>query len=125
MAEDQPTGEEEVRRVFDALDALEAMHDPKARAAAISAFLREQQPRLRRLSELRRDYVLEQRARKVTRKQIAEDIGVSPSTVQDIEQGYSGSGRNRPPTGKGRRRKSDSGDGNGDDAPTDGGVSPV
>ncbi|MFJ4469524.1 helix-turn-helix domain-containing protein [Streptomyces sp. NPDC089424] len=103
MAEDQTGGKEEVRRVFDALDALEAMEDPAARARAISAFLREQQPRLRKLSELRRDYVLEQRRQKVTRKKIAADIGVSPSTVQDIEQGYSGSGSTRPPTGKGKR----------------------
>ena len=95
---DQPDGDdEEVRRVFDALDDLAAMEDPAARAKAISAFLRQQQPRLRKLSKLRRDYVLEQRAKKVSRRQIAEDIGVSPSTVQDIELGYTGSGRNRPP----------------------------
>jgi FixJ family two-component response regulator len=109
MAEEKAGGEEEVQRVFDALDALEAMTDPKARAAAISAFLREQQPRLRKLSKLRRDYVLAQRAQKVTRKQIATDIGVSPSTVQDIELGYSGSGRDREPTGKRKRADGDDG----------------
>ncbi|MET8609739.1 hypothetical protein [Streptomyces misionensis] len=110
MAEEQTGGEEEVRRVFDALDALEAMEDPKARARAISAFLREQQPRLRRLSALRRDYVLGERRAKVTRKKIADDIGVSPSTVQDIELGYTGSGRSRPPTGKGKRGSDGGGD---------------
>ncbi|MEU9794637.1 hypothetical protein AB0E27_29160 [Streptomyces sparsogenes] len=89
------------------LDALEAIEDPKARAHATSAFLREQQPRLRRLSRLRRDYVLDQRRRKVPRKKIADDIGVSPSTVQDIELGYTGSGRNRTPAGKGKRGSDD------------------
>ncbi|WP_328638425.1 hypothetical protein [Streptomyces canus] len=116
MAEDQPTGEEEVRRVFDALDALKAMDDPKAQAAAITRFLREQRDRIRELSEIRRAYVLSQRAQKVTRKQIGADIGASPSTVQDIELGYTRSGTQRPATGKGRRRKSDSGDGGGDDS---------
>ncbi|MDH6489610.1 helix-turn-helix domain-containing protein [Streptomyces sp. SAI-127] len=111
MADEQVGGEEEVRRVFDALDALEAMEDPKARARAISAFLREQQPRLRKLSALRRDYVLGERRQKVTRKKIADDIGVSPSTVQDIEQGYTGSGRNRPPTGNEKRGSDDGDDG--------------
>jgi hypothetical protein len=103
MADQQPGGEEEVQRVFDALDGLKAMKDPKARAKAISAFLREQQPRLRELSELRRAYVKDERKRKVPRWKIAEDIGVSASTVQDIEQGYSGSGRARPPKGETKR----------------------
>ncbi|WP_413808167.1 helix-turn-helix domain-containing protein [Streptomyces sp. OE57] len=107
---DQETGGEEVQRVLDALDALAAMEDPKARAAAISAFLKVQQPRLRELSKLRRAYVLEQRAAKVSRRQIAEDIGVSPSTVQDIELGYSGSGKTRGPIGKGKQRATDSGE---------------
>lgn len=117
MADEEVSGDGEVRRVFDALDALAAMDDPKARARAISAFLREQQPRLRKLSELRRDYVKEQRAQKVPRRVIATDIGVSPSTVQDIEAGYSGSGRTRTPSGKGKRRargSDDGGDGDGE-----------
>ncbi|WP_406321781.1 hypothetical protein [Streptomyces sp. NBC_00519] len=109
MAEEKAGGEEEVQRLFDALDALEAMGDPKSRARAISAFLRVQQPRLRKLSQLRRDYVLEERAKKVPRKQIAEDIGVSPSTVQDIELGYTKSGRDRTPTSKGKSGRTDGG----------------
>ncbi|WP_228994727.1 hypothetical protein [Streptomyces sp. DH8] len=100
MADEQAGGEEEVRHVFDALDALKAIEDPRARAKAISAFLKEQQPRLRELSELRRAYVRDQRKQKVPRWKIAEDIGVSASTVQDIEHGYSGSGRARPPKAK-------------------------
>ena len=97
MADDTAGGDEEVRRVFDSLDALEAIEDPKTRARAISAFLKVQQARLRKLSALRREYVLQERRNKVPRRQIAEDIGVSASTVQDIELGYTGSGRNRSP----------------------------
>ena len=113
MADETAGGEEEVQRVFDALDALEAMEDPKSRARAISAFLRVQQPRLRKLSQLRRDYVLGERAKKVSRKQISEDIGVSASTVQDIELGYTKSGRDRTPTSK-EKRESGGGGGAGD-----------
>jgi len=82
--------------VFEALDALKAMTDEAARARQISAVLREQQPRLKELSALRREYVLAQRKKKVSYRKIAGEIGVSASTVQDIERGYSGSGRDRP-----------------------------
>ncbi|WP_405961205.1 helix-turn-helix domain-containing protein [Streptomyces sp. NBC_00024] len=100
MAEEQTGGGEEAQRVFDALDALKAMEDPTAQAKAISAFLREQGKRIKELSDLRRDYVLDERKKKVPHRKIAENIGVSPSTVQDIERGYSGSGRSRPRTKK-------------------------
>lgn len=113
MADREDGGEdggEEVRRVFDALDALEAMEDPRARAHAISQLLRVQHPRLKKLSALRREYVLQRRAEKATRRTIAEEIGVSPSTVQDIELGYSGSGKVRGPIGKGKQRGTDGGD---------------
>ncbi|WP_061443840.1 helix-turn-helix domain-containing protein [Streptomyces sp. CCM_MD2014] len=104
MADLEDDGGEEVQRVFDALKALKAMEDPQARAHAISEFLREQPGELQELKALRRDYVLARRAEKATRKTIAEEIGVSPSTVQDIELGYSGSGRTRGPIGKGKQR---------------------
>lgn len=107
MADELSGGEEEVRRVFDALDGLKAIEDPRVRARAITAFLKEQQPRLRELSRLRRAYVQEQRKQKVPRWKIGEDIGVSASTVQDIELGYSGSGRTRPP--KGEAKSADAG----------------
>ncbi|MEW2568385.1 hypothetical protein [Streptomyces sp. NPDC047070] len=107
MADEQAGAEEEVQRVFDALDGLKAIEDPKAQAKAITAFLKEQQSRMRELSRLRRAYVLGQRALKIPRWKIGEDIGVSASTVQDIEQGYSGSGRTRPPVKKAKRATSD------------------
>ncbi|MFC9341437.1 helix-turn-helix domain-containing protein [Streptomyces sp. NPDC057020] len=96
MAEESAGGEEEARQVFEALDALKAMTDEAARARGISAVLKEQQPRLKELSALRRAYVLDQRAKNVSYRKIAAEIGVSSSTVQDIERGYSGSGRDRP-----------------------------
>ena len=87
---------EEAQRVFDALDAIEAMEDPVARARAISRLLKDQTQRTKRLKEQRREVVLELRRRKVTYREIATTLGVSMGTVQDIERGYSGSGRDRP-----------------------------
>ena len=86
--------------MFEALDALKALEDPAVRARAISLFLREQGPRIKELSEIRREYVLEQRALKVPHRKLATDLGVSLGTVQDIERGYSGSGRSRPRAGQ-------------------------
>lgn len=107
MADEQPTVGKEAQHVFDALEALKAMTDEEARAREISAVLREQQSTFKELSELRRAYVLGQRAKKVSHRKIAAKINVSASTVQDIERGYSGSGRNRPRTEKVKREKGD------------------
>lgn len=91
-----PVEREEVRRVFDALDAVESMEDSLEKAQVISRLLRDQTERTKRLKEQRRSVVLRLRADKVTYREIAESLGVSIGTVQDIERGYSGSGKNRP-----------------------------
>ena len=88
--------EEEAQRVFDALDAVEAMTDPLARARVISSLLKDLTERNKRLKEQRREVVLNLREQKVSYRKIATALGVSAGTVQDIERGYSGSGRNRP-----------------------------
>ncbi|WP_159052338.1 helix-turn-helix domain-containing protein [Streptomyces longwoodensis] len=94
----------------DALRAIEEMDDPDRQARAITEVLRVQVDSAPTLKELRRAWVLGKRAEKVTYKVIAETLGVSISTVQDIERGYSGSGKNRPRTGRRKRAASD-GDG--------------
>lgn len=96
MAEEQAGGGEVAQRVFDALDALKAIEDEGDRAREISTFLREYGPKIKELSDLRREYVLGQRSQQVSVRKLAAKIGVSPSTVQDIERGYSGSGKTRP-----------------------------
>jgi DNA-directed RNA polymerase specialized sigma24 family protein len=95
MAEDE-TVEEEAQRVFEALDDLERMSDPAAQARAISRFLREQPQRTQKFKEIRRAYVLQRRAENVSYRKIAAELGVAAGTVQDIERGYSGSGKDRP-----------------------------
>ncbi|MFE5681713.1 hypothetical protein [Streptomyces sp. NPDC056512] len=89
---------EEVQRVIDAMDAVEAMADPRERAKAICEVLADQAARAPRLRELRREVVLDMRTQEppVSYRKIAALLGVSLGTVQDIERGYSGSGSNRP-----------------------------
>lgn len=84
--------------MIDAMDAVEAMADPEARARAISEVLADQTKRGKRWKDLRRQVVLDLRAQEppVPHRKIATLLGISSSTVQDIERGYTGSGRNRP-----------------------------
>lgn len=100
MAEEEPI-EEEAQRVVEALDAVEAMTDPLARARVISRVLKLQAERNKRLKEQRRQVVLELRSQNVSYRKIAAALGVAAGTVQDIERGYSGSGRDRPRKGGG------------------------
>ncbi|MFD3535216.1 hypothetical protein [Streptomyces sp. NPDC058664] len=81
--------EEEAQRVFDALDAAEAMPDPLARARVIGRLLKDQAERNKRFTEYRRQIVLELRAQTppMPYRRIAAELGVSLGTVQDIERG--------------------------------------
>ena len=89
---------EEAQRVIDAMDAVEAIADPEARAKAISEVLADQARRAKEWREDRRKFVLDQRAQQppVAYRKIAAMLGVSLRTVQDIEAGYTGSGKDRP-----------------------------
>ncbi|TXS35141.1 hypothetical protein EAO77_37735 [Streptomyces sp. t39] len=80
------------------MDAVEAMTDPQQRALAIGEVMADQARRAPRWRELRRQVVLDMRAQTppVSYRRIAAALGVSLATVQDIERGYTGSGRNRP-----------------------------
>jgi DNA-binding transcriptional regulator YiaG len=102
----RPGVTEEAQRVIDAMDAVEAIADPEVRAKAIGEVLADQEARAKRWRQQRREVVLEMRAQDppVSYRKIAARLGVSLRTVQDIEAGYSGSGKNRP-------RKADAQDG--------------
>jgi hypothetical protein len=58
----------------------------------------DQAERGKRWREMRRQVVLEMRAQDppVSYRRIAKVLGLGLATVQDIERGYTGSGRNRP-----------------------------
>lgn len=89
---------EEAQRVIDAMNAVEAMPDPLERAKAIGEVMADQAKRGKRWREMRRKVVLEMRAQTppVSYRKIAAALGVGLATVQDIERGYTGSGKDRP-----------------------------
>ncbi|MEV8042437.1 helix-turn-helix domain-containing protein [Streptomyces griseoluteus] len=84
--------------MIDAMNAVEAMPDPLERAKAIGEVMADQAERGKRWREMRRQVVLDMRAQvpPVSYRKIATALGVGLATVQDIERGYTGSGRNRP-----------------------------
>lgn len=88
--------EEEVRQVSDALDAIERIEDREERVRAMSLTMAAQVKRNREWVKERRELVFELRDAEVSVRQIAARVGTSPSTVQDILRGYSGSGTHRP-----------------------------
>lgn len=89
--------DEEVQRVFDALDDVERIADPEARSRAqvqITAATRE---RAAKWTAERAE--LAQRLRDEEGESvrgIAKRLGVKPATVQDLLRGYRGSGATRP-----------------------------
>ncbi|MET9099971.1 hypothetical protein [Streptomyces antibioticus] len=93
---------EEAQRVIDAMDAVEAMTDPLERAKVIGELMADQAERGKRWREMRRQVVLDMRARHppVSYRKIAEALGIALATVQDIERGYTGSGKRRPRAGE-------------------------
>ncbi|UDM00057.1 helix-turn-helix domain-containing protein [Streptomyces longhuiensis] len=84
--------------MIDAMDAVEAMPDPVERARAIGEVMADQADRGKRWREMRRTLVLEMRAQEppVSYRKIAAALGIGLATVQDIERGYTGSGKDRP-----------------------------
>lgn len=88
--------EKEVQRVLDALDGLAEIDDPKTRALAVGRVLKEWPEHSKALREVRRQAVLELLAAEdASVRKIAKELGVSPTTIQDLAGGYSGSGKNR------------------------------
>ncbi|MFD3640983.1 helix-turn-helix domain-containing protein [Streptomyces griseus] len=91
---------QEARRVFDAIDALEDIVDPVARALALGQVLKGMPEQNKKLKAARQAAVKELLARDgASLRTVAAELGVGFSTVQDIVKGYSGSGRSRPKVG--------------------------
>lgn len=87
---------EEVQRVADALDAVEAIPDREARVLAQSLTVAEVAERNERWKAERDQLVAELREQKVSLRKIAARVGVSLGTVQDILRGHSGPWGSRP-----------------------------
>lgn len=103
-------GDEEVRRVTDALDAVEHIADREQRVRAKSRIMAEQVERNKEWSAERTELIEELWAggEGLSYRQIADRLGIKLSTVQDVFRKYKGSGSHRP-------RKSDTAPGDGSD----------
>ncbi|MEU9558001.1 helix-turn-helix domain-containing protein [Streptomyces fumanus] len=93
MADDQ-----EVQRVFDALDEVERIADPEARSRAQARITAATKERAARWAAERGELAQQLQAEGESVRGIARRLGVTPSTVQDLLRGYKGSGQNRPRT---------------------------
>lgn len=92
--------DEEVQRVFNALDEVERIADPEARSRAQVQITAETRERAARWTAERAELAHQMKADGESVRGIAKRLGVKPSTVQDLLRGYKGSGQNRPPAGE-------------------------
>lgn len=91
-------GEEEVRRVSDALDAVEQIQDREQRVRAQSQIMAAQIKRNKEWSQERSALIRElwNDGDGLSYRQIANRLGIKLSTVQDVFRDYKGSGTTRP-----------------------------
>ncbi|MFF5795776.1 sigma factor-like helix-turn-helix DNA-binding protein [Streptomyces albogriseolus] len=89
--------EEEVRRVSDALDAIEQIADLEQRVRAKSQVMAAQAERNKEWSRERDELIRRLHDEEdLSYRQIAARLGVKLSTVQAVFRGYKGSGTTRP-----------------------------
>jgi hypothetical protein len=90
---------EEVRRVTDAIKALDEIPDLEERVRARNRVLAAQAEVVKAWHTERRELVLSLRAEDppVPIRKIAERLAMSAGVVQDIIKGHTGSWKNRPP----------------------------
>jgi DNA invertase Pin-like site-specific DNA recombinase len=89
--------DEEVRRVSDALDAVEQIADEEERVKAKSRIMAEQVRRNPEWSAERDDLIRRlHHDEGLSYRKIADRLGVSLSIVQTVFRGYRGSGTTRP-----------------------------
>lgn len=90
-------GEEEVRRVADALDAVEQIVDLEQRVRAKSQVMAAQAERNKEWSQERDDLIRRLNDEEgLSYRQIAARLEIKLSTVQAVFRGYKGSGTTRP-----------------------------
>lgn len=93
--------DEEVRRVSDALNAVEQIPDIEARVRAKSRVMADQVKRNRAWAQERRELIKRlHHDEGQSYRQIADRLEIKLSTVQDVFRDYTGSGTNRPKSPK-------------------------
>lgn len=97
QSEGAELSDEEVRRVSDALNAVEQIPDVEARVRAKSRVMADQVQRNREWAQERRELIERlKRDDGLSYRQIADRLEIKLSTVQDVFRDYKGSGTNRP-----------------------------
>ena len=99
--------DEEVRRVTDALKAVEDIADREQRVKAKSQIMAEQVERNKKWAVERSTLIRElwSDGDGLSYRQIADRLGIKLSTVQDVFRPYKGSGSHRPPSDNPRPKK--------------------
>jgi DNA-binding NarL/FixJ family response regulator len=92
--------DEEVRRVSDALDAIEQIADLEQRVRAKSQVMAAQAERNKEWSQERDDLIRQLNEEGLSYRQIAARLAIKLSTVQAVFRGYKGSGTTRPRRGQ-------------------------
>lgn len=88
--------DEEVQRVFDALDDVERIADPEARSRAQAQITARARERSAKWNAERAELAQRLKTEGESVRGIAKRLGVKPGTVQDLLRGYKGSGKDRP-----------------------------
>jgi DNA invertase Pin-like site-specific DNA recombinase len=89
-------GEEEVRQVTDALEAVERIPDLEERVRTKSQIMADQVKRNRAWAQERKELIERLHGEGHSYRAIADRLGIKLSTVQDVFRGYTGSGTTRP-----------------------------
>lgn len=97
---------EEVRRVTDALEAVEQITDREQRVKAKSRIMAEQVARNKEWAAERNELIRElwDDGNGLSYRKIAERLGIKLATVQDAFRDYKGSGTHRPKSSSPRRK---------------------
>jgi DNA-binding MarR family transcriptional regulator len=88
--------DEEVQRVFDAIEDVEQIADPEARSRARAQITAKTRELSAQWNAERGELAQRMQGEGESVRGIAKRLGIKPGTVQDLLRGYKGSGTTRP-----------------------------
>jgi LPS O-antigen subunit length determinant protein (WzzB/FepE family) len=88
--------DEEVQRVFDAIEDVEQITDPEARSRARAQITAKTRELSAKWNAERGELAQQMQGEGESVRGIAKRLGIKPGTVQDLLRGYKGSGTTRP-----------------------------
>jgi transposase len=88
--------DEEVKRVFDAIEGVDRIADPEARSRARAQITARTRELSSQWNAERTELAQRMQGEGESVRGIAKRLGIQPGTVQDLLRGYKGSGTTRP-----------------------------